>query len=81
MTDQDPITELRQLLITSQQEQLKISRSLLAAQKAHAEAVEASLRLNRKFVVSDSRIAGDCRWTESLRAVAQGCGVVAGDYY
>ena len=31
------LTELRQLLIASQQEQLKISRSLLEAQKALAE--------------------------------------------
>ena len=52
MTDQDPITELRQLLITSHQQQLNISRSLLAAQKAHAEAVEASLRLNRKLILA-----------------------------
>ena len=51
-TEPDPITELRQLLLTSQQEQLKISRSLLAAQKAHAEAVEASLRLNRKLILA-----------------------------
>ena len=34
MDEQDPVTELRQLLLTSQLEQLKISRSLLAAQKA-----------------------------------------------
>ena len=41
---------LHELLITSQQEQLKISRALLEAQKAHAEAVEVSLRLNRKLL-------------------------------
>ena len=52
MTDQDPVTELRQLLITSQQEQLKISRSLLAAQQAHTEAVEAALRLNRRLLLA-----------------------------
>ncbi len=51
MSVQDPITELRQLLLTSQLEQLKVSRSLLAAQQAHAEAVEASLRLNRKLLI------------------------------
>ena len=50
--DQDPITELRQLLLTSQLEQLKVSRSLLAAQQAHAEAVQASLSLNRKLLIA-----------------------------
>ena len=50
MPDHDPISELRQLLISSHQEQLKISRSLLAAQQAHTEAVEASLRLNRRLL-------------------------------
>ena len=48
----NPITELRQLLITSQQEQLKISRSLLEAQQAHTESVEASLRLNRRLMLA-----------------------------
>ena len=51
MTRQDLITELRQLLVTSQQEQLNISRSLLAAQQAHAEAVEASLSFSRRLVI------------------------------
>ncbi len=51
MPDQDPITELRQFLLTTQQEQLKISRSLLEAQQAHTEAVEASLRLNRSLLL------------------------------
>ena len=51
MPDQDPITELRQLLITSHQQQLNISRSLLASQKAHTEAVEASLRLNSRMIM------------------------------
>ena len=48
---QDPIAELRQLMLTSQLEQLKVSRSLLAAQQAHAEAVQASLSLNRKLLI------------------------------
>ena len=52
MDEQDPITELRQLMLTSQLEQLKVSRSLLAAQQAHAEAVEASLRLNRRLLLA-----------------------------
>ena len=49
---QDPIAELRQLMLTSQLEQLKVSRSLLAAQQAHAEAVQASLSLNRKLLIA-----------------------------
>ena len=52
LQQQDPITELRQLMLTSQLEQLKVSRSLLAAQQAHAEATEASLRLNRKLLIA-----------------------------
>ena len=51
LQQQDPITELRQLMLTSQLEQLKVSRSLLAAQQAHAEAVQASLSLNRKSLI------------------------------
>ncbi len=51
MTDpSEQITELRQLLVTSQQEQLKISRSLLSAQKAHAEAIEVDLPGNSERV-------------------------------
>ena len=50
--DQDPVAELRQLLLTSQLEQLKVFRALLAAQQAHAEAVEASLKLNRKLLIA-----------------------------
>ena len=52
MPDQDPITELRQLLITSHQQQLNTTRSLLEAQQAHTEAVEASLRLNRRLLIA-----------------------------
>ena len=51
MPEPYPITELRLLLITSQQEQLKISRSILVALKAHAEAIEASLRLTRRVTL------------------------------
>ena len=65
----EQLTELRQILITSQQEQLKISRSLLAAQQAHAEAVEASLRLNRRVLMMICPAGGRGR-TEPLRAVA-----------
>ena len=48
---QNPITELRQLFITSHQEQIKISRFLLAAQQPLTEAVEASLRLTRRLML------------------------------
>ncbi len=48
----EQFSDLRHYLITSQQQPLNISRSLLAAQKVHARAVEASLRLNRRLLVA-----------------------------
>ena len=81
MPNQDPITELRQLLLTSQQEQLKISRSLLTTQQAHTEAVEASLRLNRWLMLAMGRAACNRWWVEPVRAVAEGYGSKACDYY
>lgn len=52
MDEQDPITELCQLLVISGQKQLEVSRELLAAQKAQGEAMEASLRLNRRLLLA-----------------------------
>jgi hypothetical protein len=46
----EQITELPQLLVSTEQQQLNISRSLMAAQSAHAESLEASLKLNRRLV-------------------------------
>ena len=48
----EQLAELRQLLLTSQREQLKISRFLLAAQQAHTESVEVSLKLNRRLLLA-----------------------------